>query len=122
MMLGVMEGKMVKMMILMRMRMMIMLLMPLMMMVMLVVKAGSNSSGNYEDENDDDDYEDDYNNEDEVDDDGCQGGEQLHQVASFTWMGRGTAMPAIKSFSHPLHPPLHYLSHNRHHHSVSSVA
>ena len=63
MMLGVMEGKMVKMMILMRMRMMIMLLMPLMMMVMLVVKVGSNSRGNYED---------DYNNEDEVDDAGCQ--------------------------------------------------
>ena len=101
---------MVMMMIMMRMGMMIMLLMPLMMMVMLVVKVGSNSRGNYED---------DYNNEDEVDDDGCQGGEQLHQVASFTWMGRGTAMPAIKSFSHPLHPPLHYLSHNRHHYHIS---
>ena len=100
MMLGVMEGKMVMM----------------MMMVMLVVKVGSNSRGNYEDENDD---EDDYNNEDEVDDDGCQGGEQLHQVASFTWMGRGTAMPAIKSFSRSLHPPLHDHSHHRHHYHIS---
>ena len=110
MMFGVMEGKMVMMMILMRMRMMIMLLLPLMMMVMLVVKAGSNSKWTYED---------DFNNEDEVDDAGCQGREQLHQVASFTWMGRGTAMPAIKSFSHPLHPPLHYHSHHRHHYHIS---